>query len=33
MKLTTCSTCKKSMTRFDFLTHIQMGYPCGPVAR
>ena len=32
-KLTKCSKCGKAYTRFDYLTHIQMGYPCGPKAR
>ena len=31
--LVTCSKCKKTMNRWDYLTHIHMGYPCGPVAR
>lgn len=32
-RLTKCSKCGKEYTRFDYLTHIQMGYPCGPKAR
>jgi hypothetical protein len=28
-----CSKCGKTMNKHDYLTHIQMGYACGPVAR
>jgi hypothetical protein len=30
----TCSKCSRSFSSSrDYLTHVQTGYPCGPVAR